>query len=211
MKKYFFTGLVVLIPLAITVWVLKTIINTMDQTLLLLPLAYQPRTLLGFNVPGLGTLITLLIIFLTGVLAANFFGKQLLLAWESLLSRIPVVKSIYSSVKQVSDTLFSSSGQAFRKALLVQYPREGSWTIAFQTGVPAHDVAAHLHGEHISVYVPTTPNPTSGFFLMMLKSEVIELEMSVDEALKYIVSMGVVGPDGKLKKFENSRIPATPH
>ncbi|MGB8338986.1 MAG: DUF502 domain-containing protein [Burkholderiales bacterium] len=206
MKKYFLTGLVVLIPLAITVWVLKTIINTMDQTLLLLPLAYQPKTLLGFNIPGLGTLITLLIIFLTGVLAANFFGKQLLLAWESLLNRIPVVKSIYSSVKQVSDTLFSSSGQAFRKALLVQYPRQGSWTIAFQTGVPSHEVAAHLHGDHISVYVPTTPNPTSGFFLMLPKSEVVELDMSVDEALKYIVSMGVVGPDGKVKKIENQQV-----
>ncbi|MGB8857224.1 MAG: DUF502 domain-containing protein [Burkholderiales bacterium] len=199
MKKYFLTGLVVLIPLAITVWVIKTIINTMDQTLLLLPMALQPKALLGFDIPGLGTLLTLLIIFLTGVLGANFFGHQLFLAWESLLSRIPVVKSIYSSVKQVSDTLFSSNGQAFRKALLIQYPHQGSWSIAFQTGVPSHEVAAHLVGEHISVYVPTTPNPTSGFFLMLPKNEVIELNMSVDEALKYIVSMGVVGPDGKAK------------
>ena len=166
MKKYFLTGLVVLIPLAITVWVLKTIINTMDQTLLLLPLAYQPKTLLGFDIPGLGTLLTLAIIFLTGVLAANFFGRQLLLAWESLLNRIPVVKSIYSSVKQVSDTLFSSSGQAFRKALLIQYPHAGSWAIAFQTGVPSPEVAAHLVGEHVSVFLPTTPNPTSGFFMI---------------------------------------------
>jgi uncharacterized membrane protein len=200
MKKYFFTGLVVLIPLAITVWVLKTIINTMDQTLLLLPLAYQPKTLLGFNIPGLGTLLTLAIIFLTGVLTANFFGRQLLLAWESLLNRIPVVKSIYSSVKQVSDTLFSSSGQAFRKAVLIQYPHQGSWSIAFVTGVPSAEVAAHLQGDHISVFLPTTPNPTSGFFMMLPKSQVYELDMSVDEALRYIVSMGVVGPDGKLKK-----------
>ena len=203
MKKYFLTGLVVLIPLAITVWVLKTIINTMDQTLLLLPLAYQPKTLLGFDVPGLGTLLTLAIIFLTGVLAANFFGRQLLLAWESLLNRIPVVKSIYSSVKQVSDTLFSSSGQAFRKALLIQYPHAGSWAIAFQTGVPSPEVAAHLVGEHVSVFLPTTPNPTSGFFMMLPKDQTVELNMSVDEALKYIVSMGVVGPDGALKKSNN--------
>jgi uncharacterized membrane protein len=200
MKKYFLTGLVVLIPLAITVWVLKTIINTMDQTLLLLPLAYQPKTLLGFNIPGLGTLLTLLIIFLTGVLAANFFGRQFLLAWESLLNRIPVVKSIYSSVKQVSDTLFSSNGQAFRKAVLIQYPHAGSWSIAFVTGVPSAEVAVHLQGDHISVFLPTTPNPTSGFFMMLPKNQVHELDMSVDEALKYIVSMGVVGPDGKLKK-----------
>jgi uncharacterized membrane protein len=211
MKKYFFTGLVILIPLAITVWVLKIIINTMDQSLQLLPASLQPKALFGFDIPGIGAVLTILIILVTGVLATNFFGKQILVAWESLLNRIPVVKSIYSSVKQVSDTLFSSSGQAFRKALLVQYPRQGSWTIAFQTGVPSHEVAAHLHGDHISVYVPTTPNPTSGFFLMMLKSDVIELEMSVDEALKYIVSMGVVGPDGKLKKFEHSQIPAAPH
>ena len=203
MKKYFLTGLVVLIPLAITVWVLKTIINTMDQTLLLLPLAYQPKTLLGFDIPGLGTLLTLAIIFLTGVLAANFFGRQLLLAWESLLNRIPVVKSIYSSVKQVSDTLFSSSGQAFRKALLIQYPHAGSWAIAFQTGVPSPEVAAHLVGEHVSVFLPTTPNPTSGFFMMLPKDQTVELNMSVDEALKYIVSMGVVGPDGALKKRNN--------
>lgn len=203
MKKYFLTGLVVLIPLAITVWVLKTIINTMDQTLLLLPLAYQPKTLLGFDIPGLGTLLTLAIIFLTGVLAANFFGRQLLLAWESLLNRIPVVKSIYSSVKQVSDTLFSSSGQAFRKALLIQYPHAGSWAIAFQTGVPSPEVAAHLVGEHVSVFLPTTPNPTSGFFMMLPKDQTVELNMSVDEALKYIVSMGVVGPDGALKKSNN--------
>ncbi len=203
MKKYFLTGLVVLIPLAITVWVLKTIINTMDQTLQLLPAAYQPSTLLGFNIPGLGTLLTLAIIFLTGVLTANFFGRQLLLAWESLLSRIPVVKTIYSSVKQVSDTLFSSNGQAFRKALLIQYPHAGSWSIAFQTGVPSDEVAAHLHGEHVSVFLPTTPNPTSGFFLMLPKNEVHELNMSVDEALKYIVSMGVVGPELNDKKNAN--------
>lgn len=210
MKKYFLTGLVVLIPLAITVWVIKTIINTMDQTLLLLPMALQPKALLGFDIPGLGTLLTLLIIFLTGVLGANFFGHQLFLAWESLLSRIPVVKSIYSSVKQVSDTLFSSNGQAFRKALLIQYPHQGSWSIAFQTGVPSHEVAAHLVGEHISVYVPTTPNPTSGFFLMLPKNEVIELSMSVDEALKYIVSMGVVGPDGKAKHLPGQHAPNIP-
>lgn len=143
------------------------------------------------------------IIFLTGVLAANFFGRQLLLAWESLLNRIPVVKSIYSSVKQVSDTLFSSNGQAFRKALLIQYPHAGSWAIAFQTGVPSPEVAAHLVGEHVSVFLPTTPNPTSGFFMMLPKDQTVELNMSVDEALKYIVSMGVVGPDGALKKSNN--------
>ena len=143
----------------------------------------------------LGTILTLLIIFLTGLATRNFIGKKLVYAWELFLTRIPVVSSIYSSVKQVSDTLFSSSGNAFRKAVLVQYPRQGLWTIAFMTGVPGGDVRNHLQGDYISIYVPTTPNPTSGFFLMVPRADTIELDMSVDEALKYIVSMGVVSPD----------------
>ena len=194
MKKYFITGLLVLVPLFITLWVLSTLIHTMDQSLLLLPEAWQPKKVFGFNVPGLGALLTLLIIFVTGLVATNIFGQQLIVLWESFLTRVPFVKTIYSSVKQVSDTLFSNTGNAFRKAVLVQYPRQDSWTIAFITGTPGGDVLNHLHGDYISVYVPTTPNPTSGFFLMMPKVDVIELDMSVDEALKYIISMGTVAP-----------------
>jgi uncharacterized membrane protein len=194
MRKYFITGLLVLVPLVITLWVLNLIIGTLDQSLLLLPPHWRPELLLGFNLPGVGTILTLVIIFITGVVTRNFVGNRLLMLWELLLKRIPVVNSIYSSVKQVSDTLFSSSGNAFRKALLVQYPREGVWTIAFQTGVPGGDVKNHLSGDYVSVYVPTTPNPTSGFFLMLKREDTIELNMSVDEALKYIVSMGVVAP-----------------
>ena len=194
MKKYLITGLLIWVPLVITVWVLSFLVGTLDQTLLLLPDDWQPRALLGFNIPGLGVLLTLAVVLLTGMLGANIIGQRLVKIWEALLSRIPVVKSLYSSVKQVSDTLFSSSGLAFRKALLVQYPRQGSWTIAFLTGQPGGDVANHLTGEYVSVYVPTTPNPTSGFFLMMPKADVIELDMNVDEALKYIISMGVVPP-----------------
>ena len=194
MRKYFITGLLVLVPLAITLWVLNLIIGTLDQSLLLLPSQWRPELLLGFNLPGVGTILTLVIIFITGVVTRNFVGNRLLMLWELLLKRIPVVNSIYSSVKQVSDTLLSSSGNAFRKALLVQYPREGIWTIAFQTGVPGGDVKNHLSGDYVSVYVPTTPNPTSGFFLMLKREDTIELNMSVDEALKYIVSMGVVAP-----------------
>ena len=194
MKKNFITGLLVLVPLFITVWVLKTLIGVMDQSLLLLPPEWRPQAQLGREIPGIGAVLTVAIILVTGLIATNFFGKRILMLWEALLTRVPVVKSIYSSVKQVSDTLFSDSGNAFRQALLVQYPRQGSWTIAFLTGKPGGDVANHLQGEYVSVYVPTTPNPTSGFFLMMPKSEVIELHMSVDEALKYIISMGVVAP-----------------
>lgn len=202
MRKYFITGLLVLVPLAITLWVLNLIVGTLDQSLLLMPEKWRPESLFGFTLPGLGTILTLLIVFLTGLFTRNFLGNRLLLMWEHLLNRIPVVNSIYSSVKQVSDTLFSSSGNAFRKALLVQYPRQGSWTIAFLTGVPGGDVKNHLQGDYVSVYVPTTPNPTSGFFLMLLRSETIELDMNVDEALKYIVSMGVVAPPLHAPKTE---------
>jgi uncharacterized membrane protein len=195
MRKYFITGLLILVPLAITLWVLNLIISTLDQSLLLLPASWQPRVLIGYEFPGVGTVLTLLVIFLTGVATRNIIGKQVVYIWELLLARIPIVNTIYSSVKQVSDTLFSSSGNAFRKALLVQYPRQGSWTIAFLTGVPGGDVKNHLQGDYVSVYVPTTPNPTSGFFLMMPRADTIELDMSVDQALKYIVSMGVVAPE----------------
>ncbi|MFZ6773090.1 DUF502 domain-containing protein [Undibacterium sp. SXout7W] len=195
MRKYFITGLLILVPLAITLWVLHAIISTLDQSLLLLPVEWRPEKLVGFQVLGIGTILTLLTIFVTGLLAQNFIGKYVVRLWEALLQRIPIVNSIYSSVKQVSDTLFSSSGNAFRKAVLIEYPRQGCWSIGFLTGVPGGDVVNHLKGEFVSVYVPTTPNPTSGFFLMVPKSEAIELDMSVDAALKYIVSMGVVAPE----------------
>ena len=194
MKKYFITGLLVLVPIFVTAWVLVTLISTMDKSLLLLPMSWRPAAQIGLEIPGMGAILTLMIIFVTGVIARNFFGRQLLVIWDDFLSRVPFVKSIYSSVKQVSDTLFSDSGNAFRQAVLVQYPHQGAWTIAFVTGSPGGDVVNHLHGDYVSIYVPTTPNPTSGFFLMMPKSEVIELEMSVDEALKYIISMGTVAP-----------------
>ncbi|BCF95828.1 hypothetical protein PPGU19_003970 [Paraburkholderia sp. PGU19] len=194
LKSVFLTGLLVLVPLAITLWVLGLIIGTMDQTLLLLPRSWQPERVLGFRLPGLGAVLTLAFIFVVGLLTQNFVGQKLVGWWELIVARIPVVGPIYTSVKQVSDTLLSSSGNAFRKALLIEYPRKGSYTIGFLTGIPGGDVVNHLKEEHVSVYVPTTPNPTSGFFLMVPKSEVIELDMTVDAALKYIVSMGVVAP-----------------
>jgi uncharacterized membrane protein len=196
-KKYLITGLLIWVPLVITLWVLSLLVDTLDQSLLLLPVSWQPRSWIGFHIPGLGALLTLAVVLATGVFAANILGQRLVLYWEGLLARIPIFKSLYFSVKQVSDTLFSSSGLAFRKALLVQYPRQGSWTIAFLTGQPGGDVANYLKGDYVSVYVPTTPNPTSGFFLMMPAADVVELDISVDAALKYIISMGVVPPEGK--------------
>jgi uncharacterized membrane protein len=203
-KRYFITGLLIWVPLVITFWVLSIIVNTLDQSLHLLPVAIHPRTLFGFQIPGAGAVLTLVMIFLTGLLAANFIGQKLVVWWDKLLSRIPVVNSVYKSVKQVSDTLFAPNGNAFRKALLVQYPRQGSWTIAFLTGVPGGDIKNHLDGDYVSVYVPTTPNPTSGFFLMMPSKDVVELDMTVDEALKYIISMGVVAPPPHTRVVTNT-------
>ena len=193
-KKYLITGLLIWIPLVITIWVLKLVVDMMDQSLLLLPEAFRTESWLGFHIPGLGVILTLVIVLVTGVFATNFFGAQLVVLWHEVLHRIPVVNSIYSSVKQISDTLFSSSGQAFRKALLVQWPHPGTWTIAFMTGRPGGEVVKHVPPDCISVYVPTTPNPTGGYFVIVPRKDVIELDMTVDQALKYIISMGVVPP-----------------
>lgn len=194
MRKYLVTGLLIWVPLVITLWVLNLIVSTMDQTLQLLPVNWQPHVLLGRDIPGLGVLLTILVVVGTGLAARNFVGERLLTYWEGMLGRIPIVRTIYSSVKQVSDTILSPNGQAFRRAMLVQYPRPGVWTVAFQTGTPADEVRRQVSAEMISVYVPTTPNPTSGFFLMVPLDETIELRMSVDQALKYVISMGVVAP-----------------
>ena len=194
MKKYFITGLLIWVPLGITAWVLSLIVRSMDQSLLLLPRAIHPEELLGMYIPGLGALLTLVVVFLTGLVTTNIVGQKLVRFWEGVLARIPVVKSIYYSVKQVSDTLFSGSGVAFRKVLLVRYPHPEAWSVAFQTGHPARDVADMLPDEHVGVFIPTTPSPVNGFFFFVRRKDVIELDMNVDEALKYIVSMGVVAP-----------------
>jgi uncharacterized membrane protein len=194
LKKYLITGLLIWIPLVITLWVLKLIVDTLDQSLLLLPDALRTENWLGMHIPGLGAILTIAIVFATGVFARNFLGARLVELWHDILHRIPVVNSIYSSVKQISDTLFSSSGQAFRKALLVQWPHEGMWTIAFLTGSPAGQVADNVPADCLSVYVPTTPNPTGGYFVIVQRKDVVELDMTVDQALKYVISMGVVPP-----------------
>ena len=202
-QQYFITGLLVWLPMGITVWILMWLVGMLDGIFLAV-LGAADAMIPGFhlvaeklrNVPGLGVILVAVVIFSTGVFVANMFGQWWVRQWDRLMNRIPVVRSIYTSVKQVADTLFSGSGHAFSKALLVQYPRQGSWTIAFLTGRPGGEVAAHLHDDFVSVYVPTTPNPTSGFFLMMPRADVIELKMSVDDALKYVISMGVVVPGG---------------
>ena len=195
LRKWLFAGLLVIVPLAITIWVLQWIVSTLDQTLLILPQAWHPDRLLGFHIPGFGVLLALAILLLVGAVTSNFVGKKLVVWGDQLLGRIPVVRSIYTSVKQVSDTLFTPGGNAFRIAVLVQWPRPDVWTIGFVTGSPGGEVNTHLLGEYLSVYVPTTPNPTGGYFVMLRRSDCIELKMSVDAALKYVVSMGVVVPN----------------
>ena len=202
MKKYLIAGLLVWLPLTITIWVLQAVLGLLDGVFTwflnagkaILPAGAGPLIDLLLKIPGLGVIVMLFGLLITGVFATNIFGQWWLRQGSRVLSKIPIVKSIYSSVKQVSDTLFSSSGNAFREAVLVQYPRQGSWTIAFVTGRPGGEAAQHLSGDYLSVYVPTTPNPTSGFFLMVPRADVIVLRMSVDEALKYVISMGVVAP-----------------
>ena len=194
LRKWLLAGLLVVVPVAITLSVLHWIVTTLDQTLQILPDAWQPDKLIGIHIPGFGVLLTLAILLIVGATASNFVGKRLVKLGDAIVHRIPVVRSIYSSVKQVSDTLFSESGNAFRTAVLIEWPRPGVWTIGFVTGTPGGDVTNYLQGEYVSVYVPTTPNPTGGYFVMLRRSDCIELKMSVDEALKYVVSMGVVAP-----------------
>jgi uncharacterized membrane protein len=202
LKKYIVAGLLVWMPLAITIAVLSWLLGAVDGVFAwflsasqaVLPQSAHAGIERLRHVPGLSVLVLAALLILTGAFAANIFGQWWLRQWDRVLGKIPIVKSIYNSVKQVSDTLFSSSGNAFREAVLVQYPRQGSWTIAFVTGKPGGEVAAQLPADMLSVYVPTTPNPTSGFFLMIPRADVIELRMSVDQALKYVISMGVVVP-----------------
>ncbi len=191
LKRYLITGLVVWVPLVITLWVLDLLVETMDRTLLLLPAELRTESWLGVHIPGLGVILTLVVVFVTGVFAANIIGQRMVKSWEGVLSRIPVVNSIYTGVKQVSDTLFSGSGHAFRKVLLVRYPHPQAWSLAFQTNMP-QEVETHLDGDYVAVFIPTAPSPVNGFYFYVRRAETIELHMSVDDALKNIISMGVV-------------------
>jgi uncharacterized membrane protein len=197
LRRYLVAGLLVWIPLYITLWVLSLLVELMDQSLLLLPERFHTDALFGFHVPGMGIILTFAILLITGAVAANFFGKKILALGDVALGRIPIVRSIYGGVKQISDTLFSPEGKAFRRAVLVRYPHAGAWTVALVTGTPEHEVTDHIGREHVSVFVPTTPNITAGFFLLVPRAETIELAMSVDDALKYIISMGVAEPPRK--------------
>lgn len=200
-RRYIVAGLLVWVPLGVTLLVVRLLVNWLDNSLLLIPEAYQPSNLLGFDIPGLGVVLSILIVFVTGIVAANFFGRSMVSVWEYLLSKIPLVRSVYSGAKQLAETMFSDSGQSFRQVLLIEFPRRGLWSLAFLTGTDVGEAQTKTGHDVINVYVPTTPNPTGGYFVMVAKDDVIELDMSVDDGLKMLMSMGAVVPDSIKKKL----------
>lgn len=202
LRRYLMAGLLVWVPLGVTLLIVAFLVDLMDQTLLLLPVAIQPEHLLGFRIPGLGLVLTAIVVLLTGMVVTNLFGKQLFIVGERLLARIPLVRSIYASVKQVTESMFSS-GKSFRKVVLVEYPRRGMWSLAFQTGSGAGEISRKTGQEIVNIFIPTTPNPTSGFFLMAPRDDVIELDMTVDQGLKMLLSVGVVVPESKKDELIN--------
>ena len=199
MKRYLIAGLLVWVPLGVTLLVVRLLVDLTDRTLLLLPARYQPEVLFGFKIHGLGIILSVLVVLVTGMIVANLFGRKLVAMWESFLARIPLISKIYHGVKQVMETVLSSEGQSFRKVLLIEYPRRGIWTLAFQSGSDAGEVQYRTDKDVINVFVPTTPNPTSGFFLMLPREDVIELDMSIDDGLKMIISAGMVAPKWSAK------------
>ena len=192
LRSYLLAGLVVWLPILVTFVVLRFIVDLLDKTLSLLPHAYQPEQLIGMHLPGLGVLLSLVLLLITGIVATNFLGQRLMTWSEAVLDKIPLVRSIYNATKQVIQAIFATNSQAFRKVLLVEYPRKGMWSIAFQTGAAPSDVATHTGVEMVSVFIPTTPNPTAGFLMMVPKSETVEMSMSTEAALKFIISLGVM-------------------
>ena len=193
-RRYLLAGLVVWLPILATFGILRFLVDLLDNTISLLPYAYQPEQLFGFHIPGFGVILSLALLLLTGILATNFLGQRLVNWSESILDKIPLVRSIYNASKQVIQAIFSTNSQAFRKVLLVEYPRKGMWSLAFQTGVAHSSITQHVGSDMVSVFIPTTPNPTSGFLMMLPKSDVIELSMTIDEALKFIISLGMMQP-----------------
>ena len=207
LRKYIIAGLLVWLPFAATIVIVKFLIDLMDKTVLLLPPDWQPANLLGFSIPGFGVIIALSILLLTGMLAANLFGRRFVEMWERILNRIPLVRSIYSSVKQISSTIFDPSGKSFRKVVLLEYPRKGLWSIGFITNDAMGDELCSVDDTLVSVFIPTTPNPTSGFIIMTRKDEITELNMNVEEAFKFVISMGVIIPDnGTLEELKQNKV-----
>ncbi len=200
LRKYLIAGLLVWLPLAATAIIITVVIDVLDQTILLLPLKYRPESVLGFSIPGFGVILAIGILILTGMLAANFLGRRLVTLWEALLSRIPLVRSIYNSVKQITTTVLTSKGKSFRKVVLIEYPRKETWSMGFLTNEHIDIESEKINKDVAAVFVPTTPNPTSGFIIMLPKQDIIELELTIEDGFKYVISMGVIVPDGPIKE-----------
>jgi uncharacterized membrane protein len=200
LRKYLIAGLLVWLPLAATVVIVKLVIDLLDRTILLLPPEWQPEAALGFSIPGFGIVLSIAILLLTGMLAANLFGRRLVSAWESILGRIPLVRTIYNSVKQISSTILTSDGKSFRKVVMIEYPRKGLWSLGFLTNEEVAIECVRLTEDYMAVFVPTTPNPTSGYIIMVAREDVIELQMSIEEGFKFIISMGVIVPEGPIRE-----------
>jgi uncharacterized membrane protein len=205
LRRYLIAGLLIWVPLGITVFVIRVMVGLMDQTILLIPPQWRPEALLGFNIPGLGVVLVLVIVLLTGMIVANILGRKLVGLWDAILSRIPLVRTIHSAVKQVMETILNSGSKSFRKVMLIEYPRKGVWTLAFQTGEVAGEIRDKAGVPVVTVFVPTTPNPTSGFVIIVPKEELIELDMPVEEGLKLIMSLGVVSSNGESVKLSEEQ------
>ena len=211
LRKYIIAGLLVWLPFAATIVIVKLLIDLMDKTILLLPPEWQPANLLGFSIPGFGFILAISILLLTGVLAANLFGRRFVEMWERVLNRIPLVRSIYSSVKQISSTIFNPSGKSFRKVVMLQYPRKGLWSIGFLTNDNLGGEMTAIDDRLVSVFIPTTPNPTSGFIIMVRSDELTELDMNIEEAFKFIISMGVIISDSTAhKELRRNKVAQSP-
>ena len=206
MRKYLIAGLLVWMPLGITFLVIRAIVGLLDRILLLLPEAYQPDNLLGFHIPGLGVVLAVVLVLVTGMVVANFLGKKIIAGWESLLARIPLVRTLYAGIKQIMEAVLATDAKSFRKVLLVEYPRKGLWSLAFMTSDDLGEVQAKTGSKVISVFVPTTPNPTSGFVIMVPTKDAIELDMSVEDGLKMIISMGVAVPEWHKNSLDQNKV-----
>jgi uncharacterized membrane protein len=198
LRKYIIAGLLVWLPFAATVVIIKLVVDLLDKIILLLPPEWQPETVLGFSIPGFGIILAISILLITGMLAANLFGRRLVTFWESILNRIPLVRSIYNSVKQISTTLFDSNGKSFRKVVMLQYPKDGIWSIGFLTNERVNTELDNINKDLVAVFVPTTPNPTSGFIVLAPRNDITELDMTIEEGFKFIISMGVITPEGTI-------------
>lgn len=201
LKSYFIAGLLVWLPIVVTLFVIRFIVDLLDSSLKLLPHTYQPEQLFGFQLPGMGLLLSVAIVLCTGILVTNFLGHKFIVLWDAIVSRIPLVSSIYNASKQVATSLFSKDGQSFKKVYLIEYPRKGIWSIAFQSGGTTTEIQTHVGEEMLTLFVPTTPNPTSGFLMLLPKKDAIELKMTVDQALKLVISLGVMQPSVVAEKI----------